>query len=166
MFSLAGIPPLLGFYSKFVVFQATVEAGLVAFAAIAIAASVIGAFYYIKFVKVMFFDEPAGVVKGVRAGPRIGCCSVLTAAIISPLGLPADSHHSPILADKAAAGACSIAVLSQDSTITLVEETGSTNVDLAWRGCEPDEAKPKEGDWLRHPASNRQAKGRQGREMA
>lgn len=64
MFSLAGIPPLLGFYSKFVIFQATVEAGLIAFAAIAIAASVIGAFYYIKFVKVMFFDEPAGVVTG------------------------------------------------------------------------------------------------------
>ncbi|WP_299192741.1 NADH-quinone oxidoreductase subunit NuoN [uncultured Erythrobacter sp.] len=85
MFSLAGIPPLLGFYSKFVVFQATVEAGLVAFAAIAIAASVIGAFYYIKFVKVMFFDEPAGVVTG-KSGRAHWVILILTAAIISPLG--------------------------------------------------------------------------------
>ena len=85
MFSLAGIPPLLGFYSKFVVFQATVEAGLVAFAAIAIAASVIGAFYYIKFVKVMFFDEPTDLVTG-KSGTAHWAILFLTAAIISPLG--------------------------------------------------------------------------------
>jgi len=85
MFSLAGIPPLLGFYSKFVVFQATVEAGLVAFATIGIAASVIGAFYYIKFVKVMFFDEPAGVVTG-KSGTAHWALLFLTAAIVSPLG--------------------------------------------------------------------------------
>lgn len=85
MFSLAGIPPLLGFYSKFVIFQATVEAGLVGFGAIAIAASVIGAFYYIKFVKVMFFDEPAGVVTG-KSGAAHWVLLGLTAAILSPLG--------------------------------------------------------------------------------
>ncbi|HKX78816.1 MAG TPA: NADH-quinone oxidoreductase subunit NuoN [Novosphingobium sp.] len=64
MFSLAGIPPLFGFWGKFVVFQAAVEADLLALAAIGIAASVIGAFYYIKIVKIMYFDEPADVVKG------------------------------------------------------------------------------------------------------
>ncbi|MDJ0977807.1 MAG: NADH-quinone oxidoreductase subunit NuoN [Erythrobacter sp.] len=85
MFSLAGIPPLLGFYSKFVVFQATVEAGLVAFAAIAIAASVIGAFYYIKFVKVMFFDEPVDLVTG-KSGTAHWVLLAVTAAIISPIG--------------------------------------------------------------------------------
>lgn len=85
MFSLAGIPPLLGFYSKFVIFQATVDAGLVVFAAIAIAASVIGAFYYIKFVKVMFFDEPAGVVTG-KSGTAHWVLLFLTVLIISPLG--------------------------------------------------------------------------------
>lgn len=85
MFSLAGIPPLLGFYSKFVVFQATVEAGLVVFAAIAIAASVIGAFYYIKFVKVMFFDAPAGIATG-KSEASHWVLLALCAAIISPLG--------------------------------------------------------------------------------
>ncbi|MEO0690418.1 MAG: NADH-quinone oxidoreductase subunit NuoN [Pseudomonadota bacterium] len=100
MFSLAGIPPLLGFYSKFVVFQATVEAGLVAFAAIAIAASVIGAFYYIKFVKVMFFDEPADVVKG-ESGAAHWALLFLTAAIISPLGYLLTPSLSD-LANKAA----------------------------------------------------------------
>lgn len=64
MFSLAGIPPLFGFWGKFVVFQAAVAAGFVPLAAIGIAASVIGAFYYLKVVKVMYFDEPAGRVTG------------------------------------------------------------------------------------------------------
>jgi len=100
MFSLAGIPPLLGFYSKFVIFQATVEAGLVVFAAIAIAASVIGAFYYIKFVKVMFFDEPAGVVTGKSGAPH-WVILLVTAAIISPLGYLLTRSLTD-LADKAA----------------------------------------------------------------
>ncbi len=64
MFSLAGIPPLMGFYGKLVVFQAAVEANLIPLAAIGIAASVIGAFYYLKFIKVMFFDEAVDRVKG------------------------------------------------------------------------------------------------------
>ena len=101
MFSLAGIPPLLGFYSKFVIFQATVEAGLIVFGAIAIAASVIGAFYYIKFVKVMFFDEPADVVKG-SSGAAHWALLFLTAAIISPLGYLLTPSITD-LADKAAA---------------------------------------------------------------
>lgn len=101
MFSLAGIPPLLGFYAKFVVFQATIAAGLVAFGAIAIAASVIGAFYYIKFVKVMFFDEPAGVVTG-KSGPAHWVLLFLTAAIVSPLGYLLTPSLTD-LANKAAA---------------------------------------------------------------
>ncbi|MEE4200510.1 NADH-quinone oxidoreductase subunit NuoN [Erythrobacter sp.] len=101
MFSLAGIPPLLGFYSKFVVFQATVEAGLVFFAAIAIAASVIGAFYYIKFVKVMFFDEPAGVVAG-KSGTAHWVLLGLTTLIVSPLGYLLTPSLAD-LTDKAAA---------------------------------------------------------------
>ncbi len=100
MFSLAGIPPLLGFYSKFVIFKATVDAGLVAFAAIAIAASVIGAFYYIKFVRVMFFDEPAGVATG-KSGTTHWILLIFTAAIVSPLGYLLTPSLAD-LADKAA----------------------------------------------------------------
>jgi NADH-quinone oxidoreductase subunit N len=59
MFSLAGIPPLFGFWAKFLVFDAAVAAGLLPLAAIGISASVIGAFYYLKIIKTMYFDEPA-----------------------------------------------------------------------------------------------------------
>ncbi|RIV88765.1 NADH-quinone oxidoreductase subunit NuoN [Aurantiacibacter zhengii] len=85
MFSLAGIPPLFGFWGKFVVFQAAVEADLIALAAIGIAASVIGAFYYIKIVKVMFFDEAVNTVTGKSDTPHwvlLAICALL----ISPLG--------------------------------------------------------------------------------
>lgn len=59
MFSLAGIPPLFGFWAKFLVFEAAVKAGLFPLAATGIAASVIGAFYYLKIIKTMYFDAPA-----------------------------------------------------------------------------------------------------------
>ncbi|MAC31045.1 MAG: NADH-quinone oxidoreductase subunit N, partial [Erythrobacter sp.] len=85
MFSLAGIPPLFGFWGKFVVFQAAVQADLVALAAIGIAASVIGAFYYLKFIKVMFFDEPT---RDVETSSPVSHWAVLgvCVAILSPLG--------------------------------------------------------------------------------
>jgi NADH-quinone oxidoreductase subunit N len=59
MFSLAGIPPLFGFWAKFLVFDAAVAAGLTGLAVFGIAASVIGAFYYLKIIKTIYFDEPA-----------------------------------------------------------------------------------------------------------
>ena len=59
MFSLAGIPPLFGFWAKFLVFDAAVGAGLAGLAAFGIAGSVIGAFYYLKVIKTIYFDEPA-----------------------------------------------------------------------------------------------------------
>lgn len=85
MFSLAGIPPLFGFWGKFVVFQAAVAAGFVPLAALGIAASVIGAFYYLKVVKVMYFDEPAGKAVG-RSDLAHGVLLGLTGLFISPLG--------------------------------------------------------------------------------
>ena len=85
MFSLAGIPPLFGFWGKFVVFQAAVQAGLVPLAAIGIAASVIGAFYYIKVVKIMYFDEPASKIVG-KSDMAHGVLLALSALAISPLG--------------------------------------------------------------------------------
>ena len=85
MFSLAGIPPLFGFWGKFVVFQAAVQANLVPLAAIGIAASVIGAFYYLKFIKVMFFDEPT---RELEHDSPLGHWVVLglSVLVISPLG--------------------------------------------------------------------------------
>ncbi len=57
MFSLAGIPPLAGFFGKLYVFLAAIEAGLIALAVIGVLTSVVGAYYYIRIVKVMYFDE-------------------------------------------------------------------------------------------------------------
>ncbi len=57
MFSMAGIPPLAGFFGKFYVFMAAVNAGLVALAVLGVLASVVGAYYYLRIVKVMYFDD-------------------------------------------------------------------------------------------------------------
>ena len=57
MFSMAGIPPLAGFFGKWFVFMAAVNAGLFALAILGVIASVIGAFYYLRIVKIMYFDE-------------------------------------------------------------------------------------------------------------
>ncbi|MDP1627924.1 NADH-quinone oxidoreductase subunit NuoN [Parvibaculum sp.] len=59
MFSLAGVPPLAGFFGKFYVFMAAVQAGLYPLAVIGVLSSVVGAFYYLRIVKIMYFDEPA-----------------------------------------------------------------------------------------------------------
>ncbi|MBV9239268.1 MAG: NADH-quinone oxidoreductase subunit NuoN [Xanthobacteraceae bacterium] len=59
LFSLAGVPPLAGFFAKFYVFLAAIKAGLYGLAVIGILGSVIGAYYYLSIVKVMYFDEPA-----------------------------------------------------------------------------------------------------------
>jgi len=87
MFSLAGIPPLLGFFAKLQVFVAAVHAGLFIFAAVGAAASAIGAYYYLKIVKTMYFDDPAEPFTG-KTDPVEGALLVVAAAVISPLGWP------------------------------------------------------------------------------
>ncbi len=59
LFSLAGIPPLAGFFAKFYVFLAAIKAGLFTLAVIGVVTSVVGAYYYLVIVKTMYFDEPA-----------------------------------------------------------------------------------------------------------
>jgi NADH-quinone oxidoreductase subunit N len=59
MFSMAGVPPLSGFFGKLYVFLAAVQSGLWALAVIGVLTSVVGAFYYLRIVKVMYFDAPA-----------------------------------------------------------------------------------------------------------
>ncbi|MCF2134413.1 MULTISPECIES: NADH-quinone oxidoreductase subunit NuoN [Mycetohabitans] len=58
MFSLAGIPPTVGFYAKFAVLEAAVNANLTWLAVLAVVTSLFGAFYYLRIVKLMYFDEP------------------------------------------------------------------------------------------------------------
>ncbi len=85
MFSLAGIPPLFGFWGKLVVFDAAVAAGLLPLAVIGIAASVIGAFYYLKIVKLMYFDEPTEVIVASNSRALTWTGGALALAV-SPLG--------------------------------------------------------------------------------
>jgi NADH-quinone oxidoreductase subunit N len=58
MFSLAGLPPTIGFYAKFMVIEAAINDGFVWLAVIAVLTSLIGAFYYLRVVKLMYFDDP------------------------------------------------------------------------------------------------------------
>jgi NADH-quinone oxidoreductase subunit N len=58
MFSMAGVPPFLGFWAKLAVLQEAVNSGLVWLAVVGVVASVIGAFYYLRIIKVMYFDKP------------------------------------------------------------------------------------------------------------
>ncbi|MBI3434907.1 MAG: NADH-quinone oxidoreductase subunit NuoN [Proteobacteria bacterium] len=71
LFSLAGIPPLAGFFAKFYVFLAAIKAGLYALAVIGVITSVIGAYYYLLIIKVMYFDEPAPAFEPMRGELRM-----------------------------------------------------------------------------------------------
>ncbi len=85
MFSLAGVPPMFGFWPKLVVFQAAIHAGLVPLAVAGILGAVIGAYYYLKIVKIMYLDEPAAPYARVRA-PVEGLLMLAAALIVSPIG--------------------------------------------------------------------------------
>ena len=71
MFSMAGIPPLAGFFGKLYVFMAAVNEGLYVLAIIGVLTSVIGAFYYLRIIKIMYFDEPAEAFDKM-AGREVG----------------------------------------------------------------------------------------------
>ena len=85
MFSLAGIPPLFGFWPKLMVFRAAIASGYVALAVAGILGTVVGAYYYLRIVKVMYMDEPAEPYARVRE-PLQGALILLAALIVSPLG--------------------------------------------------------------------------------
>ena len=71
MFSLAGIPPLAGFFAKFYVFAAAIKAGLVTLAVIGVVTSVVGAYYYLRVVRIMYFDEPKEPYEAMAPGLRV-----------------------------------------------------------------------------------------------
>jgi NADH-quinone oxidoreductase subunit N len=70
LFSLAGVPPLAGFFGKFYVFVAAINAGLFTLSVIGVLTSVIGAYYYLSIVKVMYFDEPLAQLDPMRVELR------------------------------------------------------------------------------------------------
>jgi NADH-quinone oxidoreductase subunit N len=84
LFSLAGIPPLAGFFAKYYVFLAAVQAGLYALAVIGVVTSVVGAYYYLRIVKIMYFDEPAESFEPLPAELRtvLGIAGVLTIVFV------------------------------------------------------------------------------------
>jgi len=102
MFSLAGIPPLFGFWAKFLVFDAAVGAGLTALAAIGIASSVIGAFYYLKIIKTIYFDAPAEGFSEERSALDYSLMTVCAAVIVLGYLL------NPVLGSASAAAAASL----------------------------------------------------------
>jgi NADH-quinone oxidoreductase subunit N len=71
MFSLAGVPPLGGFFAKFFVFSAAIKAGMYTLAVIGVVTSVVGAYYYLSIVKTMYFDEPTPAFVPMRLELRL-----------------------------------------------------------------------------------------------
>jgi len=102
MFSLAGIPPLFGFWGKFLVFDAAVAAGMLPLAVIGIATSVIGAFYYIKVVKIIYFDDPADQIVKTGHKTENGLIALMALAV-SPLGYLTIPLLAPVTATAAQA---------------------------------------------------------------
>jgi len=87
MFSLTGIPPMAGFYAKLAVLQALVGAGHVAIAVVAVLFSLIGAFYYLRIVKMAYFDEPEGEATALTTGILPNGLMSLNGLLILALGI-------------------------------------------------------------------------------
>ena len=90
MFSLAGLPPVVGFYAKLAVLQALISsqhAGYLVLAVFAVMMSLIGAFYYLRVVKVMYFDAPIGNVQPISASADVRVVLSINGALILVLGI-------------------------------------------------------------------------------
>ena len=101
MFSLAGIPPLAGFWAKWYVFLAAINAKLYVLAVVGVLTSVVGAYYYLRLVKVMYFDDPKPAFEEADLGVR-------TVLLISALFVLVLSFVPAPLFDSAAAAAKSL----------------------------------------------------------
>ena len=77
---MAGIPPLAGFFAKLYIFLAAIDAGLYALAVIGVLASVVGAFYYLRIVKLMYFDEPQAARSTGRSAREVQAVMLVTGA--------------------------------------------------------------------------------------
>ena len=90
MASLAGVPPFLGFWAKLEVLRAAVDAGLLWLAIVGVVAAVVGAFYYLRLVKVMFFDEPEGEGARIHPDGHVRVLFAVNAVALLVLGLFAE----------------------------------------------------------------------------
>lgn len=99
MFSLAGIPPLAGFFAKWYAFLPAIKAGFVTLAVIGVLASVIGAYYYLRIVKIMFFDEPKAAFERAPGREQL----VMILALIFVLIFVAPFIASPVVEAAGAA---------------------------------------------------------------
>ncbi len=86
MFSMAGVPPFLGFWSKWFVLKELVASGFVSLAAVAVVFSIIGAYYYLRIVKLMYFDKPASMT-AIKATRQMRMVLSLNGLLIIVLGL-------------------------------------------------------------------------------
>ena len=86
MFSLAGIPPTIGFYAKLSVLKAVIDAGMLWLAVLAVLMSLVGAFYYLRIVKTVYFDEPVDT-HALRPLPSAQALLAVNGALVLLLGL-------------------------------------------------------------------------------
>jgi NADH-quinone oxidoreductase subunit N len=100
LFSMAGVPPLAGFFAKFYVFLAAIKAGLYLLAVLGVVTSVVGAYYYLAIVKLMYFDEPVGKFEQMPYELRVvlaicGLFNILFFLYPAPLvGIASAAAHS------------------------------------------------------------------------
>ncbi|WP_290782573.1 NADH-quinone oxidoreductase subunit NuoN [Arenimonas sp.] len=90
MASLAGVPPFLGFWAKLEVLRAAVDSGLIWLAVLGVVCAVIGAFYYLRVIKVMFFDEPEGEGAKIHPDGHLRLMFAVNASALLVLGLFAE----------------------------------------------------------------------------
>ena len=90
MASLAGVPPFLGFWAKLEVLRAALDAGLMWLAVVGVVCAVIGAYYYLRVIKVMFFDEPEGEGAKIHPDPHLRLLFAVNASALLVLGLFAE----------------------------------------------------------------------------
>ncbi len=86
MFSMAGVPPMVGFFAKLMVLKAVIEAGMMWLAVAAVVFAVIGAFYYLRVIKYMYFDEPESDAP-ISAPVDFGAALTLNGIMILGLGM-------------------------------------------------------------------------------
>ncbi|SDH28277.1 NADH-quinone oxidoreductase subunit NuoN [Roseospirillum parvum] len=103
MFSMAGIPPLAGFFAKFHVFLAAIHAGQVTLAIIGVLSSVVAAYYYLRIIKVMYFDQPVDGFDRTLDKPTAAVLAVSSLLVLffsvvpARLTTPADAAAAPIV---------------------------------------------------------------------